>query len=280
MKTPRSLLAIALVASATSTAHAQPVPSSPPPTQPVPAQPASSAPPAQPAPPTQTVAASPAQTPPPSLPQPGVAPPPSPMQPGTSSPPPAPYVGPNGYPTPYGPAFVQPNMADEVVVMPPGFLERPGRFPRILAISDRRAPIPVGYHLGREPRKPLWVAGTAIFAASHALTGLTAGGLLADNPDDGEYGLLFLPVIGPVVWAGVTNGLGDEDARTLFAGMSAVTAVQGIGFGLMLAGFSFPRRVHVRNDVASAASSTIADAEGPSLTFSIRPGGVGLAVDF
>lgn len=217
--------------------------------------------------------ASPAVPSPPAPPAPAPASTAGPASPSAPLFAPGPQAGPaygGTYSEPYAPPFVQPGVPDEVIVMPPGFLERPGRFPRILPMTDRRAPIPVGYHLGREPRRPLWVAGTAIFAAAHAITGLTAGGLLADT-DDEQYGLLFLPVLGPVVWSGAAHGLGSADDRVLFAGMSLVTAIQGVGFGLMLAGFSFPRRVFVRNDVASL------DAQ---LRFSIRPGGLGLAVDF
>lgn len=227
-----------------TSAHAQPAP---PPVAPPPVAPPPVAPPP---------AVAPAQLP---------APPPAQPAPFAAAAPPfaAQPIGPMGPPG-------APGYGEDLVVMPPGFAESPGLFPRVKEMKSRRAPPPPGYHPGKEARRPLWISGTAIFAASHAVTGLTAGALWAGSGDE-TYGLLYIPILGPVIWSPVAFGLGSDDDRAMFAGMSLITAVQGVGFGLLLAGVVFPKNVYLRNDVGELA---------PSIHLTDHPGGLGLSVDF
>jgi hypothetical protein len=141
--------------------------------------------------------------------------------------------------------------APDVVVMPPGYLEQPGRFPRSFPVLDPREAPPVGYRMAREARKPLWLSGTIIFSISHAITALVGGGLYAGG--DNEYDealLLMVPLVGPVIWSPIAKGIESDDGRATFAGMTIITAVQATGFGLMLGGFVLKRPVYRRNDVA------------------------------
>ncbi len=188
--------------------------------------------------------------------------------------------GPMGPAQPPPPGMLQPFQQGwappqpEVVMMPPGYLEQPGRFPRVVPVEDIRVPPPIGYRVEKEPRKPLWLSGTIIFTISHAITGLTGGGLFAGGDNDYEDAwLLMVPVVGPVVWSPVAMGLESDDARAMFAGMSLITAVQATGLGLMIGGFALRKPVYRRNDVAEVDDQT---------TVSLVPGlsGATLQIDF
>ena len=145
----------------------------------------------------------------------------------------------------------QPAPTPDVVVMPPGYLEQPGRFPRSFPVADSREAPPVGYRIAREARKPLWLSGTIIFSVSHAITALVGGGLYAGGDNEYEEALLLMvPLVGPVIWSPIAKGIESDDGRATFAGMTIITAVQATGFGLMLGGFVLKRPVYRRNDVA------------------------------
>lgn len=155
-----------------------------------------------------------------------------------------------------------------VVVMPPGYLEQPGQWPRRLPVEEKGDPPPIGYHTSKEARRALWASGTAIFVAGHAITGIVAGAMLAGSGDS-EHALLYIPVLGPIIWSPVISPLDTSDGRGLFAGMSLVTAAQGVGLALLISGFVFKQPVFFRNDVD-------AKLEEPAIkpTFNFGPGGV------
>jgi len=186
---------------------------------------------------------------------PSAAPAPSTPQPNAWNPP-APAWTP-GAPPGYGP----------VIVMPPGFLEWPGRWPRRVAVDRDDGPPPLGYHHATEPPKALWISGTVIFAVSHGISALLGGGFLAANGDE-EHGLLFLPVLGPVVWAPVVA----PDSEALIGVMTGVTVVQGVGLGLLISGLALRRPIHLRNDVVSATD--------PQASVSVGPGGATFGLEF
>lgn len=209
---------------------------------------------------------------------PAAPPPPPPVTTAPSGLPPQPFPPPaqpppQGMAAPQGWAPVAPQPT-EVVMMPPGYLEQPGRFPRNVPVEDIRVPPPVGYRVEKEPRKPLWLAGTIIFSVSHAITGLTGGGLYSSG--DREYEdawLLMVPVIGPVIWSPLAYGIESDEARATFAGMSLITAVQATGLGLMIGGFALRRPVYRRNDVAQVDDQT-------SVTLIPSTNGATLQIDF
>jgi hypothetical protein len=168
------------------------------------------------------------------------------------------------------PLWPQPtNVGGPVVVMPPGYLEQPGQWPRRLPVQEKGDPPPLGYHASKEPRRALWASGTAIFVAGHAITGIVAGAMLSSDEDDAHDALLYIPVLGPILWAPVETPLDTSTGRGLFAGMSIVTAAQGVGLALMISGFVFKQPVFYRNDVN-------AKLEVPAIqpTFGFGPGGL------
>lgn len=242
MKAHRAFCVALLVASAPAIATAQPAPPPEPPPggQPV-AQPLQ----AQPAPDAA----------------------PAPGQPPLQGPPPQWVPGQPAGPQPQWPQAANPQ--GPVVVMPPGYLEQPGQWPRRLPVQEKGDPAPLGYHVSKEPRRALWATGTAIFVAGHAITGIVAGAMLSSDDDDAHDALLFIPVLGPIIWAPVETPLDTADGRGLFAGMSIVTAAQGVGMALMIAGFVFKQPVFYRNDVN-------AKLEAPAIqpTFGFGPGGL------
>jgi len=210
---------------------------------------------------------------PPSQPPPGQPPPgqPPPSQPPPSQPPgggwiPGPQAPPGQWQEPAGPG--------PVIVMPPGYLEQPGQWPRRLPVEEQGDPPPLGYHVSKEPRRALWIAGTSIFSAAYAITGLVAGGMLAEE-GEAEDALLYIPILGPIIWAPIRSPLDTEDGRGLFTGMSLVTAAQGVGFALMIAGFVFKQPAFYRNDVD-------AKVEAPAVkpTFGFGPGGIQAGLSF
>lgn len=160
------------------------------------------------------------------------------------------------------------NVHGPIVVMPPGYLEQPGQWPRRLPIQEKGDPPPLGYHVSKEPRRALWASGTAIFVAGHAITGIVAGAMLSADGEDHDA-LLYIPVLGPIIWSPIESPLDTSDGRGLFAGMSLVTAAQGVGLALMISGFVFKQPVFFRNDVD-------AKLEAPAIqpTFSFGPGGL------
>ncbi len=184
------------------------------------------------------------------------APEPQPLAPAQPPPLPPPSFGapaPQQPPPPLPPPSWAPLPGSApVIVMPPGYLEEPGRWPRKLKIEERGAPPPLGYHLSRDARRPLWATGTALFTAGHAVTGLVAGGLLASHGESVD-GVLFVPILGPIIWAPMKQPLDTEDGRGLFAGMAIVTATQATGFALLIAGLVFKEPIYVRNDVFAKA---------------------------
>jgi hypothetical protein len=160
------------------------------------------------------------------------------------------------------------NAQGPVVVMPPGYLEQPGQWPRRLPIQEKGDPPPLGYHVSKEPRRALWASGTAIFVAGHAITGIVAGGMIAADGEEHDA-LLYIPVLGPIIWSPMESPLDTSDGRGLFAGMSLVTAAQGVGLALMISGFVFKQPAFYRNDVD-------AKLEAPAIqpTFGFGPGGL------
>ncbi|MBL8741466.1 MAG: hypothetical protein JNK04_10245 [Myxococcales bacterium] len=254
MTTQRSLsIALLLFASSTpALANAQPAP---PPDPPPGGQPV-----AQPLPPQ-----APPDAPTPPAPGAPVQPPPGAPPNAVPAPPGAPPAWVPGQPPPQ---WQPPNGPEGVVVMPPGYLEQPGRWPRRLPVQEKGDPAPLGYHVSKEPRRALWATGTAIFVAGHAITGLVAGAMIAGGGEEHDA-LLYIPVLGPIIWAPVESPLDTSDGRGLFAGMSLVTAAQGVGLALLISGFVFKQPVFYRNDVD-------AKLEEPAIrpTFSFGPGGV------
>jgi hypothetical protein len=193
---------------------------------------------------------------------------PAPAPPAPGQPPPQVQWGPGapGGAQPQWPQAANPN--GPVVVMPPGYLEQPGQWPRRLPIQEKGDPPPLGYHVSKEPRKALWASGTAIFVAGHAITGVVAGAMLSAGGEEHDA-LLYIPVLGPIIWSPIESPLDTSDGRGLFAGMSLVTAAQGVGLALMISGFVFKQPVFFRNDVD-------AKLEEPAIqpTFGFGPGGL------
>jgi hypothetical protein len=243
MKARLFSIALFLCASAPSVASGQPAPE-PPPVPPPGGQPVADPQQPQPAP---LGAPAPGQPP---LQQPPLQQPPQQWQPGQP------------------PQWQDPSLSSGVVVMPPGYLEQPGQWPRRLPVQEKGDPAPLGYHVSKEPRKALWASGTAIFVAAHAITGIVAGGMLSNGGEEHDA-LLYIPVLGPIIWSPVEDGLDTSEGRGLFAGMSLVTAAQGVGLALMISGFVFKQQVFYRNDVD-------AKLEKPAIqpTFGFGPGGM------
>lgn len=211
------------------------------------------------------------------LPKPPIPPNAQPDAPQPSAPPSTPALAPaTPWPTSQWGAAPAPPPTN-VVVMPPGYWEQPGLFPRDVDVEDRRVPPPPGYRLDREARKPLWLAGTIIFTVTHAVTAFT-GGLLWSTGDSEfeEAGLLMVPVVGPVIWAPVAKGVESDEGRATFAGMSLLTAIQATGLGLLIGGFVLKKPVYRRNDVAFRE----APADDTTVTLVPTPSGATLSFTF
>jgi hypothetical protein len=152
-----------------------------------------------------------------------------------------------------------------VVSMPPGFMDVPGQWPRKLEVDDARLPPPLGYRLSTEPRRGLWVAGVTTLASSYGLAALIGGGVLASDSDTNELGaLLFVPLMGPVLFAAANEPITTPSGQLGFAFGAIGSAIEGTGFGLLLAGFVFPRPVYLRNDVDGPPSPTVSISPSPA----------------
>jgi hypothetical protein len=153
------------------------------------------------------------------------------------------------------------------VVMPPGFLETPGLWPRKIPYDEDRS-APFGYREGTEPRRGMWVTGLSIFASTYGLSALIGGAIVAEEEEAG--GWLLLPVIGPMGFA-AQDGLDDADDRRGFAAMTLLSGAQAAGLTLLIVGLATERKVFLRNDVASS---------GLSLTIAPTPSGAAVVGTF
>jgi hypothetical protein len=151
--------------------------------------------------------------------------------------------------------------------MPPGFLETPGLWPRKIPYDEGQSP-PLGYRVGGEARRGMWVTGLSIFASTYGMTALIGGGIVAEEEETGAW--LLLPVVGPMGFA-AQDGLDDADGRRTFAAMTLLSGAQAAGLTLLIVGLATERKVFIRNDVASRA---------PSLSFVPTPTGAAIVGSF
>ena len=131
--------------------------------------------------------------------------------------------------------------------------------------SRTRGEPPLGYRLSDEPRRGLWVAGVTTLASSYGLAALVGGGFLASDADSNELGaILFVPLLGPVIFAAANEPITTPAGRLAFTFGALGSAIEGTGFGLLLAGFVFPRPIYLRNDVEGPPSPTVALCPAPT----------------
>jgi hypothetical protein len=169
---------------------------------------------------------------------------------------------PEGWPT-----LLPPGVAS----MPPGYMDGPGLWPRKLEVDDARLPPPLGYRLSTEPRRNLWVAGLATLASSYGVAAIFGGAYMTSDDEDavGRGATLFIPLLGPAIFAAAVEPITTPDGRAGFAIGALGSAAEGVGFGLLLAGFVFPRPVYLRNDVDGPPS--------PKVSIAPAPGGLGVS---
>jgi hypothetical protein len=105
----------------------------------------------------------------------------------------------------------------------------------------RDAPIPNGYHVETGPRSSLITAGAIIFGISY---GLCVYG--ASRSDKDNYKVLYLPIVGPYIWAATLKN--DSYGIGTLAGLLA-GALQAGGTAMFFLGF-IPKTQLVRNDLS------------------------------
>lgn len=129
------------------------------------------------------------------------------------------------------------------------------------------------YDLVTTANRPLVIAGAVTFAVSH-FAAVSLGGLLlvaSAGEDDGVGPALaapfFLPIIGPAIslqMSGIDAGSG------LGTAIIADSVLQGVGFGMLVAGLSMRTESIVRADVAAR----------PAPELFVGPGSLGMRVSF
>lgn len=115
-------------------------------------------------------------------------------------------------------------------------------------------PPPEGYHIAKESRRGLTIAGAAVFGGAYALSVIGALSVLTEENSDGGYEPLFIPIVGPFITMGTVEntGFGGGD------GMGALFLLDGLaqtaGAVMFIVGVaSGEKKVYKRNDVSDAA---------------------------
>lgn len=121
-------------------------------------------------------------------------------------------------------------------------------------------PIPPGYKLRSSPRRGLVIAGSVVTGVFWAISVTTAAG----NDFDNKTGYLLVPGIGP--WLTLAaGGAKDRDCSTNYcnadrSGVRALLTLDGLvqtaGAAMFVAGFAFPRKRLVREDVTISFAPT------------------------
>ncbi len=130
------------------------------------------------------------------------------------------------------------------------------------------------YDLVTTVNRPLVIAGAVTFAVSHFVA-VSFGTLMlmAGTNDDDGLGLVlgapfFLPIVGPPI----ALGMGGIDAGSgLGTLLIADSVLQGVGFGMLVAGLSMRTESVVRVDAASAR---------PAPELFVGPGSLGMRQRF
>ena len=139
--------------------------------------------------------------------------------------------------------------------------------PPVYAYPPRYAsPIPPGYQLVTKVNAPLVIAGAVTFGISHGAA-VALGSIMSLESEDGFIGApLFLPIFGPPL---ALEAYGDAGALgPLFIGNAIL---QGVGFGLLVAGLSLRTEAVVPYDQASVR---------PAPELFVGPGSLGMRLRF
>ncbi|UQA59657.1 hypothetical protein [Polyangium aurulentum] len=128
------------------------------------------------------------------------------------------------------------------------------------------SPIPPGYQRITTVNTPLVIAGAVTFGLSHGAA-VALGAAVSVGNEDGFVGApLFLPIVGPPL---ALQAYGDGGALgPLFIGNAVL---QGVGFGLLVAGLSLRTESVVPYDQASAR---------PAPELLVGPGSLGMRLRF